>query len=220
MGIIVDLIIILIFALCIYTGYKRGLARCLFKIVTSILALIIAIVLYKPFVNFVIENTTIDDNIALSLERIIDQNSNENDNKIIDENSGIPKPIVNYLNDNVGEYAQNEKNEIITQVSKKAADIIVNLACIIIIYIIAKILLKILTILLDIVSKIPLIKQCNELGGIIYGIIEAILVIFIILTIISVVSTLIGDYGISNMILESHIGRFLYNNNLFLNLIF
>ena len=42
MGIIVDLIIILIISACVYGGYRHGLARCLLKFLTSILAIIIA----------------------------------------------------------------------------------------------------------------------------------------------------------------------------------
>ena len=46
MGIIVDLIIILIISACVYGGYRHGLARCLLKFLTSILAIIIALFLY------------------------------------------------------------------------------------------------------------------------------------------------------------------------------
>ena len=82
------------------------------------------------------------------------------------------------------------------------------------------IILKILTIFTDIISKLPIIKQCNKLGGIIYGILEAFVILLIICTIISIITPLIGDYTISNIILESFIGKILYNNNIFLNLIF
>ena len=224
MGIIVDLIIILIFFACIYGGYKRGLANCLLKVLTSVLAIIIALVLYKPFVNFIIQNTTIDDNIALSLEKIIYQNSNnnsENNNeKVIDDNGEIPKPIAKYINSNVKNSIDEKKAEAISEASKNAAVLIVNIVGVIIIYIIAKILLKILTVFTDIVSKLPIIKQCNELGGIIYGILEAFVILLIVFTIISFVTPLIGDYTICDIILQSNIGKLLYNNNIFLNLIF
>lgn len=220
MGIIVDLIIILLFFACIYGGYKRGLANCLLKVLTSVLAIIIALVLYKPFVNFIIKNTTIDDNIALSIEKIVNQNSNEEDGENGNDDSGIPKPIANYINSNVKNAVNEKKSEAISEVSKNASVLIVNIAGIIIIYIIAKIILKILTVFTDIVSKLPIIKQCNQLGGIIYGILEAFIILLIIFTIISCLVPLIGDYTISNIILQSSIGRILYNNNIFLNLIF
>lgn len=220
MGIIVDLIIILILGLCIFNGYKKGLAKSLLKLLTSVIAIIIALVLYKPFVNFVNESTTIDDNIRFSLEKVMNQNNDNNDEKIVNEDSGIPKPIVNYLNENIKQSAEEKKEVAISETAKAAAKLIVNVAGILIIYIIAKILLKIITIFVDIFASLPVIKQFNELGGIIYGIIEGIVILLIIVTLISVITPLIGNYGISNLILESHIGKFLYNNNIFLNLIF
>lgn len=222
MGVFIDIVIILVILGCIYGGYKRGLARCLLKILTSILAIIIALVLYKPFVNFIIDNTTIDDQIELSIENIIKQNSKEDDSneKIINEDNVMPKPITNYINNNVKNSVDEKKDEAITEASKNASKLIVNVLGIIIIYIIAKILLKILTIFTDIVSKLPIIKQCNQLGGIIYGILEAFVMLLIIFAIISAVTPLIGNYTISNAILESHIGKILYNNNIILNLIF
>ena len=209
MGIIVDLIIILIISACVYGGYRHGLARCLLKFLTSILAIIIALFLYKPFVNFIINNTTIDDHIALSFEKVMNNNSGNND-KIVSDDSGLPKPIENYMNKNIKE----------TVDEKNAAILIIDIAGVIVIYIIAKIILKILTIFTDIISKLPIIKQCNKLGGIIYGILEAFVILLIICTIISIITPLIGDYTISNIILKSFIGKILYNNNIFLNLIF
>lgn len=220
MGIVVDLIIILILGLCIFNGYKKGLAKSLLKLLTSLIAIIIAIVLYKPFVNFVIERTMIDDNIKFSLEKIINQNTDHENEDLVNEESGIPKPIANYLNNNIKQSAETQKEAAISESSKAAAELIINAACVVIIYIIAKILLKIITLFIDIFASLPVIKQFNELGGIIYGIIEGIVILLIIVTLISVITPLIGNYEIPNMILDSHIGKFLYNNNIFLNLIF
>jgi len=220
MGIVIDLIIILILGLCIFNGYRRGLAKCLLKICTTILAIIIAIVLYKPFVSFIIENTTIDDNIQMSIEKVINENTEGEGELIINEDSGMPKPIVQFLNENVGETVNENKGKAVTNVSRTAAILIVDIAGIIVIYIIAKILLKILTVFIDIAAKLPLIKEFNKIGGIIYGILEGIIVVFLILTIISVITPLIGNYTISDAILSSTIGKMLYNNNIFLNLIF
>ena len=81
-------------------------------------------------------------------------------------------------------------------------------------------ILRILTVLTDIVTKLPLIKQCNEVGGTIYGLLQGILIVLIILTVISIITPLTGNYYLANIILESHLGNFLYNNNIFLNIIF
>ena len=67
MGIIVDLIIIAVVLLFIFLGYKKGLTGSLIKLLSFIIAIVVAFVLYKPVANAVIENTVIDDNIRTTL---------------------------------------------------------------------------------------------------------------------------------------------------------
>lgn len=223
MGIIIDVALVLIIGLCIFLGYKRGLAKCLIKVCTSIIALILAITLYKPLVNFVVNSTTIDENIQLSLERVLKngmEDDKDNNTQIVKEDSGIPKPIANYLNNNAKNVVEEKKDEVIVSTARSATLLIVDIACVIAVYLIAKIVLQIFTILVDIVAKLPVIKQFNELGGLIYGVFEGVLIIFIVFTLIAVFAPLTGSYILPNAIMESHIGSIFYNNNIFLNIIF
>lgn len=220
MGLVVDGVIVLIFGACIFNGYKKGLAKSLLKLLTSILALIVAVALYKPFETFVIENTLIDDNIQYSIEKVINQKENDESQATVSEDSSMPAPIVNYLNTNLKETVNTQKEKAITEVAKNAARLIVMVGCIIIIYIISKVLLRIITVLFDIFSRLPVIKQFNEIGGILYGIVEAFFVILLVLTLISVITPLLGNNVIVDMIEQSYIGKMLYDSNIFLNLIF
>lgn len=219
MGLIVDGVIVLIFGLCIYRGYKNGLAQSLLKIITSILAIIVAIVLYKPFVNFVIDNTLVDDNIQYSIEKVINQ-SGATDGNEIKEDSNVPKPIVKYLNNNLKNNAEEGKEAIVTEIAKKTARLIVMVGCIVVIFIIAKILLQLVAVLFDLFSKIPVIKQFNEIGGIIFGILQAFLIVLIILSLVAVITPLVGNNIIVEMVGKSFIGKWLYDSNILLNLMF
>ena len=224
MGIVVDLLILLIIGLCIFNGYRKGLARCILKLVTTIIALFIAIALFRPFVNFVVNNTIIDENIQLSLEKVmnnaIEENKDENNTDLVKEDSGVPKPIADYLNNNLKSSANQTKEEAVVSVARGAAILIVDIACFILIYIMVKIVLKILTILIDIVSKLPIIKQFNEVGGLIFGFIEGVFIILLVMTAVAIFTPLTGAYEVATIILQSNLGAFFYNNNIFLNMIF
>lgn len=214
MGLVIDGIVLLIIGACIFNGYKKGLAKSLLKLLTSILAIIIAIVLYKPFQSFVINNTLIDDNIQYSIEKVIKKDGEEKAE--VKEDNNMPKPIVKYVNDNL----QSTADTAVSEVAKNTARLIVTIICIVAIFIIAKIILGIITILFDIFSKIPVIKQFNELGGLLFGVLEGVFVVLIILTIISVTNPLIGDTMVVSWIEHSFITKMLYNSNIILNIIF
>ena len=180
--------------------------------------------LFRPFVNFVVNNTIIDENIQLSLEKVmnngIEERKDENNNDLVKEDSGIPKPIAEYLNSNLKNTAKQKQEEAVVSVARSAAILIVEIACFISIYVIVKIILKILTILIDIVSKLPIIRQFNEVGGFLYGIVEGVVIILLIMTGVAIVTPLTGAYEVATIILQSHLGAFFYNNNIILNLIF
>lgn len=76
-----------------------------------------SIILYKPFVNFIINNTTIDDHIALSFEKVMNNNSGNND-KIVSDDSGLPKPIENYMNKNIKETVDEKKRLLFQKFQK------------------------------------------------------------------------------------------------------
>lgn len=65
----------------------------------------------------------------------------------------------------------------------------------------------------NLITKLPVIKQFDELGGGIYGTVRAGVTILIIFTIVSAISPIIPDSGIIKVINESHIAKFIYENN-------
>ena len=47
----------MVIALITFIGYKRGLIKVAFKLISFLLAIVLAVVLYKPISNFIINNT-------------------------------------------------------------------------------------------------------------------------------------------------------------------
>ena len=56
---IADIIIIAIMGLCVFFGYSRGLIKVGVRILSFVISLVIALVLYTPISNYIIENTDI-----------------------------------------------------------------------------------------------------------------------------------------------------------------
>ena len=94
MTIVVDLIVIAIIALCIILGYVRGLTGSLIKILSFVLSIVIAFVLFIPISNLVIENTQIDESLEQSIREMIIGNDQE-------EESNMPEAITDYIGQRV-----------------------------------------------------------------------------------------------------------------------
>lgn len=221
MFLIVDLIIVAIIALCVIIGYRRGLAGCIIKIVSFFLALIVAAILFKPVANMVVNNTQTDENLKSSIVEVFEkeenENSQENDEKEDDESIS---PIVKYISDEVENATEEKKKEIVNSVATKVAINIINIITFIVLFLGARIALIFVRAITNLITKLPLIKQCDKIGGIIYGILHGFIIVFIGLALITFISTIVNNYKLLEMINNSNIGNVLNNNNILIKLIF
>lgn len=215
---IIDLIIVAIIAISVFLGYKRGLTGSILKILSFVIAVIIAIILFKPVSNFVINNTLIDEKIEEAIVSTVADDVNEEGK--VEEDTNLPQSIVDYINESVENAADDVKKTVVEQTAKDISITIINAAVAIILFIVARILLIFVKAITNLITELPIIKQVDKIGGIIYGLVAALVIIFIILAIISFISPLIENTGLLAMINKSVLGSVLYNNNLLLTIIF
>lgn len=213
MGIIFDVILIGIALLNIFICYKKGLVKLAVGLVAVLASIILAVILYKPVSSLIIKNTEIDNNIERA---IIENFTTENMETEEDEGKGFTKYIEKYVDDSVNK----TKNEIVIEAAGVISVKVINICAIIGIFIIARIALILLTFVADVITELPILKQFNEAGGIIYGIIKALLIIYVISAILFFIVYTTGNVEISDAIANSFITKFFYNHNLLLTIIF
>lgn len=216
MGIIVDLIIIGIILLFIGIGLKKGLAGSLIKLLSFAIALIVAVALYKPVSNAIMKNTQIDENIEQAI--IATFGSEENSSEA--GQTEMPNNIVENINKEIKNATNEARNQIVENTSKNISNTIINIGSGLGIYIIARFILFIIGIFVNQVTNLPILKQVDKIGGIAYGAIEGIAIVYVILAIISLFAVVQPENVIVEGILKSSIGSMLYNNNLILNILF
>lgn len=212
MSIIVDVVIIGILLICIIMGYVRGLTGALIKIVSFVLSIIIAFVLFIPISNLIIDKTNIDENLEQSIKEMIIGNEQEN-------KENMPTAITDYIGKQVENAADDAKEMVANSTANEVALTIVKAGTWIVLFIIARILLILLRFITSLIARLPVIKQFDKLGGIIYGILEGLIIVYVLLAIISFVSPMMNG-TLSTAIEESHVGSMMYNNNLLLKIIF
>ncbi len=218
MSIIIDVVILAIIVLCIALGYYKGLTGSLLKIISFALSLIIAFVLFKPVSGFIINKTNWDENLEQGIRNVI---ISEDSKDASDEKNGnMPTVMMDYINKTVEEAGNNAKEAIADATARDMALTIINAGVGIGLFIVARIALLFVKGLADLITKLPGIKQFDKLGGVIYGMLEAVVIIYLILAILSFVSPLVSGTGIIAAIQKSFIGSIMYNNNLLLKLIF
>ena len=209
MGIIVDLILIACFILFIFVGYKKGLAGSLIKLCSFVIALILALALYKPVANVIKDNTQIDENIKSTIVETFGQQEQT-------QEENMPKDLVQ----NISSEIENATSEVVNNTAQSISDTIINIGAGIVIFIVARLLLIIVSIFAKQIVKLPIIGLVDKVGGIAYGAVEGIVIIYIVLGLISLSSLIWVDNAVVTAITNSGIGSFLYNNNIILKIFF
>lgn len=220
MSIIIDAIILGILVLCIALGYRKGLTGSLLKIVSFVLALVIAFVLFKPVSNFIIDKTDWDENLEQGIRDTI-LSSNKQEEKVSEEeNQNMPSVMLDYINKTVENAGNEAKEAVADATARQVAVMIINAGVWFALFLVARVILIFVKGLTKIITSLPIIKQFDKLGGIIYGLVEAFVVIYAILAVLSFISPVVSGTGILDAVQKSFIGSAMYNNNLLLKLIF
>lgn len=199
MGIVIDLIIVAIIVLSAFLAYRKGLAVLAIKLCAVVIALVVTLILYKPISNLIINATNIDEtiqNAVLEKSAEIIQSDNEDDE----------------LFSSVLEQA---KTGAIADTARDISVQIINIAVIIILFFVIKFALKFVTVIADKVASLPIINRFNKAGGLIYGILRGLVIVYICLLLVSFVGKINTKNALHENVESSTIGKMMYENNVF-----
>ncbi len=188
---IADIIIIAVLALSIFLGYKKGLIELGISLCAVVIAIVATIILYRPITNIIINTTNLDETI---------------ETKIV-ENLSISEQDKTNIQGQI-------QNEILPTTAREISISIIRTGVMLILYIVIRIVLRFVTALANLIAKLPVLEQFNEIGGIIFGAIRGIAFVYIVLLIISFVGQINSTNIVHTEIEKSLIAKEMYKNNI------
>ena len=202
MGIVIDIILVLIVALSAFLGYKKGLVELGAKLFAGIIAIVITLIIYKPVGNIVIKNTSIDEKIENTIlektTNVIDENSKISDNK--------------YIQDASDNAVSQVKEEVLPEQARNIAVNVVYGATALILFIVSKIVLSIVISLANAVASLPILKQFNEVGGLLYGLVRGAIISFVLILVIGTVAKLNPNGSLSKNVESTYLLKEVYGS--------
>lgn len=198
---VLDIIVIVFFALMIIYGYSKGCISIVAKLVSVIIAFVLAYFLADTVGNY-IESTKVGVQIKTSVEEVVlNEMNNIQDETVI----SLIQEKLNILN------TEDVATKIINYVFVGLGFVVV--------FVLARIILWIAQKILESIFDLPVLKTFNKLGGVIASVVLFLLEISIILAIINSLSTMSFMSSIVDVIKSSVITKVLYEHNIFANLI-
>lgn len=209
----IDILIIGVIVICMIWGACRGLIQSIFSIITIILSFVVAKVFTGPLSLWLVNNTKIEDTIHTFLrvnEVVPTSLSNEVSNGTANVagwfqslNLGdIPNKIIRFFENlwtsgsqtisNTGDYA-------IDALTSSIISFISFVGLLILAYIIISLIMEIL----NIVTKLPVIRTFNRLGGAAFGFIKGLMVNLVLVSIIFILAIFLKDSSLNVALRDS-----------------
>ena len=194
MSIVVDLIIVAIILLSTFLAYRKGLITLSIQLVAVVISILATLILYKPISNLIINVTSIDETIQ---------------NAILEEANDIMSNDENGSN----QIVESIQNNMLPETARTISINIIQGAVILILYVGIRIALRFVTTLANLVSKLPILNQFNKLGGIIYGILRGLMIVYIALLLINLSGEIEPENQVYTLVEDSYLGKMMNENN-------
>ena len=219
--------VLALFAILVIRGYRKGFLR----IVVSFIGMIVIIFAVRkatPYVSeYLINNTKTYESIQNKVTEKFKEANLQYDNTIpgnqeLTINSyDIPDVLKNNLiiNNTEEMYKTLLVNLFEEYVSAYMASLAVKALAFVLLFAVLNIAFKILLDVVDLISRIPVLKGFNRLAGALLGFVESLLIVWVVFFL--TVMFIGNDSGseIFKMIAESKLLTFLYNSNVLLGMI-
>lgn len=214
------IVILAVFAVCVFSGYKKGFLKTAFSLVSWILVLVLCKFATPIVTDLLIEYTdvevvvygTVDGKVTEAVEQALQNNG------VSELEAALPAELKNMLlgeNESIADALLNSGSLDVTPVVNG----IVGILGFVVTVIVLRIAMVVVEILLNVVSKLPLIGPMDKFLGIGCGAVKGIIWCWVILAVVSILALTGANTEFAAYISESEILTWLQNNNLLLNLI-
>ncbi len=188
---IADIIFLALIILGAAHGAKRGLIKSVWGIGAWIVTIILVKMMAEP-VTELISNTSLYLSVKDAMFEKISQQGTEN-------LAFIPQSLITSTTEDT---------------VSVLAEIIARASSYIILIVVIRVLLGVVFGIVNAISKLPVISSVNKITGAIIGVVN----VFIISTVVLAIIAVVGVEAVANAIQDSSIVKYLYNNNILLNL--
>ena len=216
-ALVIDIISVILIVVSFVRGSMRGFIKSVWRLAAWVITAVLTFSLLTPAYEFAL-NLPVSEKLNTQVHQYLDErltNGNEQEAVMI---TGLPE----FLGESIdlgqltSEAAQNFDNAV-SDFAKNITNIIIKIAVFILLFLIIRILLWFVFNVLNVASKLPVIKGANKLLGGIAGVLGTMFVIYLVCAFISFFAS---NAGVIEVINSSYIVKYFYNNNILLQLAF
>lgn len=230
---VLTIVVLAILAISTFIGWKKGLIRMVLSLVSLILALILAWILF-PHVSSIIGGfKPISEGLHGKVSEVLtetftevlpdvtpDSTGTENQNTLIDA-LPLPQQLKDSLskNNNIDIYEALGVDGFVEYLATSVTSLVIKAISLLLTLVIAFVGLHLLLNLIDLVAKLPVLSTFNQTGGAVAGLVIGYLIMQVLFLLITTFSATEWGMSLMTQIQESKILTFLYNSSAMIKMV-
>lgn len=203
----IDILTAAVFVLFIFIGYKKGLLRSLYGIAALAASIIIAYLMY-PYIKDIINGSA----IGIEVRNLVRT-------KYVEPGVLSQSLDTTDLPDYMRSMVSTGRTSLENALTGFFSNLVLNLISFLAVFVITRLLICIVGRILHIISRLPFIRLLDRTGGIIFGIAEALLVLYLVFAVIYAAAPLRDNPAAKAYISNSTLTKTMYENNPLVKLI-
>lgn len=210
MGIIVDISIVAIIAFTVYMAIKRGFTKTVLGVLGFFLAVIIALIFCSTLAS-ALKDGGFGTSVSIAVDRTVDDIVTGDNYETVFDNDEDGEKLLQFCRtfgaedlyeDIEQEYSlwvvhglESTRDFIKDTVREPAVDLCCNILAFLLLFIVARILLKVAEIIIGKVVKLPVLKQADKLLGIVAGVLLAVVRVYMFCLVLRWILPVAGSIG-------------------------
>ena len=204
------LITLLILIICTVVGAFRGLIKTVYSLIIIVAVTVLTTIFAPKLTTYLKNNTTWDDALQSKTESFLRDRGILSDGRQIDlDELPVPDSIKNKISGGVADYSGKTAEIYNNFVVETVSGIIFSAIVYIVMFVLLLALAGVIGILLNVIEKLPVLKQINKLAGGVAGLVKGLLIVWIVAILVMILSNKIAADIDGNVFL-----KFLYDKNL------
>ncbi len=232
-----NVLLIAVIAIIVITGvigYYKGLIKTVLSMATIVVSLMLTSMIAPKVSEILCENETVyssvydalNDNLDLSevTEALAAQAGEKLDEAAqaeILEKVGMP-PVVKEIiieSGNLERFANENSDKFEGYLYSLLTDLIINASSYVVVFIVVSIILAVIASVLNIISKLPVLKSLNRMTGAMLGVVEGFVIVWLFFILVSVLPGNEFMEKCNEDIQDNVVLTYLYDNNIIMNVV-
>lgn len=212
---LLDAAVVLIFAGCVVFAYVRGFMKSSYTILSLILTVVLMYALQTPFEEY-ISQSALGQNIAAGISRqvVVEEPQTPAESP---EVKGLPAFLQVKIQGQI-DAAENAAAEIAADASALAAEAIISVISVVLLFLLVRLGVFLLLRLTDKLFRLPVLKFVNKTAGVLIGVVNALFLVYLLAgaAMLLVPADQIGL--LDKAMHQTYFAGIFYNNNVLLEL--